>query len=69
MICPKCKEDGLESFVFEGSSTIALMGCFVYYDKEGNRHIHDPNIITTHYTCSNGHSWVEQTKNKCWCGE
>lgn len=42
----------------------------LYYDEEGEFHVHDPNIPTFRFRCSNGHDWeeldVDQTR--CSCG-
>lgn len=67
MICPECEKLGLKSMVFVGSSTITCLMYQHFYDEEGREHFHDPNMTTTHYSCSNGHSWIDQSRNKCWC--
>ena len=36
-----------------------------FYDSAGNYHHHDPNIHTTSYRCSNGHSWTFRQKHIC----
>lgn len=59
MKCPECKKLGLKSKVYVGASSTTLLAFTPYYDEEGNYHHNDPNVITTSYTCSNGHSWWE----------
>jgi hypothetical protein len=68
MICPKCKEEGKRSTVQPGFSSTTAMGYAPYYDEEGRFHRHDPNVTTTEYTCSNGHTWKDKTKPSCHCG-
>ena len=68
MICPKCKEQELKSGVFPGISTRTLVYCAPFYDESGNYHIHDSNITTTGYRCTNGHEWSDKSMGRCWCG-
>ena len=68
MICSECKEQGLKSKVYPGTSSATLMWCPPFYDEEGNFHNHDANTITSEYSCSNGHSWTESSHGTCWCG-
>lgn len=57
--CPECQKQGLTSNVFVGISTSTALYYEPYYDKEGNYHDENPNLITTEYHCSNGHEWSE----------
>lgn len=41
--------------------TTTLIAHSGYYDEQGKWVIDDPNVITTRYTCTNGHSWEEKT--------
>jgi len=68
MLCPECKKQGLKSCVYEGISTTTCIGYTAYYDESGFYHNHDPNVTTTEYRCSNGHTWVERSTPHCWCG-
>ena len=68
MFCPECRKQDLKSCVYPGCETVTLAYCPPYYDEEGNCHIHDSNIRTAQYRCSNGHNWQEQTTGSCWCG-
>lgn len=65
MICPECKSEGKTSKVFVGLTSKTLVGFPSFYDEKGVFHSHDPNTITTDYRCSNGHTWVESSKNAC----
>jgi hypothetical protein len=65
MFCKECKAENKKSKVYVGSQTTTLLGWFPYYDEDGEFHNHDPNTITTNYSCSNGHIWSEKTKSKC----
>ncbi len=73
MICEKCKEQGLKSRVSEMGCSKTLLGYRPFYDENGKRHYHNPNVTTTSYKCSNGHSWETKSRGggrygRCWCG-
>jgi hypothetical protein len=64
--CPACQKNGQKSTVHEGMSTVTLLSTSRYWDQEGVEHYYDPNIWTTRYSCSNGHSWTEhQQRQHC----
>ena len=67
MKCPECVQNNQKSRVKVGYSTCTLLKFTSFYDEDGNYHNHDPNTTTTHYSCSNGHTWVGRVQNKCWC--
>lgn len=68
MICPTCKEAGEKSTVYPGMSTSTCLFCQPFYDEDGKYHDHDRNIVSTSYSCSNGHNWGVSTPRTCWCG-
>ena len=69
MICKECMEEGRESEIYHVLSSATQLGYQPYYDKKGQFHAHDPNIIITEYECSNGHIWTAKGQAKaCWCG-
>jgi len=61
MKCPTCVEKEKRSKVFIGLSTTTLVMPVQYYDEDGNYQSANPNTTTTHYTCSNGHDWIEKS--------
>ncbi len=65
MICPTCKKEGEKSNVFYENSTSTLLGYSPHWDYKGNYHNHDPNTTTSHYRCSNGHTWDEEHEKSC----
>lgn len=67
MICNECQKEGLQSKVFPGHGSCTLMGVYVFFDEGGKKHVHDPNITTMGYSCSNGHKWAEKERRTCWC--
>ena len=69
MKCKECVANGQKSKVYPGYSTTTCAGVQTFYDEDGKFHIHDPNVTTTTYTCSNGHEWVEDKRSKCFCQE
>lgn len=64
-ICPDCREGGLTSRVTVGPSTVTCMAGQQFYDEQGRFHDHDPNTMTTQYSCSNGHVWSSQQLMSC----
>ena len=71
MICPECKEQGLKSKVFQDQSRTTLICAETFWDEEGEYHIHDPNVTTTEYHCSNEHHRELESVTKLCpaCGE
>lgn len=65
MKCEECGKLGKTSTIGIGSSIVTSAGISQYYDEEGNYHHHDPNVSSTDYHCSNGHSWVVKSKHTC----
>ena len=65
MKCPECVKESKRSRVNIGTSSTTCMGVQWYYDEEGRYHYHDPNTITTSYSCSEGHRWTERSKREC----
>lgn len=59
MKCEQCQAEGRQSKVHPGMSTMTCLGYEpFYYDENGDlRGRPDPNTTTTHYRCSNGHTW------------
>ena len=65
MKCEECVKAGEKSRVNSHGGMSTLMGYTPYYDEDGVYHNHDGNRKTNHYSCSNGHQWVEVGKNAC----
>ena len=65
MVCPKCKDEGKTSKVFDEGAMTTLMYCEPYYDENGIYHNHDYNTVTYYYRCSNGHHIREKGHKKC----
>ena len=66
--CPDCVAEGEKSTVRNlGSSQTLLGGATAFYDEAGKFHRHDPNVTTTAYKCSRGHTWEERVERECWC--
>lgn len=65
--CQYCVKEGKTSTVRIGSSSRTCAGISQFYDKDGKYHIHDGNITSTEYICSNNHEWTGKSKSKCWC--
>lgn len=66
MKCEQCIEGGKTSRVYSVGSTSTLMGGGgPYWDEDGVLHRHEPNVTTTGYQCSNGHSWYVRRKPRC----
>jgi hypothetical protein len=66
VIRPKCKEDGLKSYIYgKGGGTTTLIGFTPYYDEEGVYHIHDANKHELYFECSNDHKFRTINSGKC----
>ncbi len=65
MICQECKAAGLKSRVTPHGGASTLMYCEPFYDEEGKYHHHDLNVLTSSFSCSNGHQWVTKSHPKC----
>ena len=65
MKCPECIATNQRSMVHDQGSWTTAMGWSPYWDEDGNRHVHNPNTITTGYHCSNGHDWADESKRPC----
>jgi hypothetical protein len=69
VICAECQKAGQKSCVYPGLGITTAMWSPPYYDEEGLSHVHDRNVTTTAYRCSNGHKWEEVSgPGACWCG-
>lgn len=60
--CPECIKEGKKSSINIGPRFSTSMNIIEYYDENGYYHFENPNIITTHFSCSNGHNWTETNK-------
>jgi hypothetical protein len=65
MKCPECQAEGERSTVHAGAGFSTCMGYDRFWDEDGAYHSHDPNITTTSYRCSRGHSWPEEQFGRC----
>ena len=56
MICAECQKAGERSVVrFRAVQTALPVDS--YFDEDGKLHNHNPNSMTTFFTCSRGHTW------------
>lgn len=65
MKCKTCELEGKQSNVFSAAFRTTLLSHTSFYDKEGQYHNHNPNIIIKGYVCSNQHQWTEQSIEPC----
>jgi hypothetical protein len=66
MICPECEEQEITPVrIYEMGSTSTLLGWRGPYHDEDGRHVHDPNIVTSTFQCSNDHVWFTKDKRRC----
>lgn len=65
--CPVCEAEGLKHgrLYHKGGSKTLMGGDFYFIDKNGLKHKHDVNKITSGYTCSYGHSFITKGKEEC----
>jgi hypothetical protein len=63
MKCPECVENGQTSKLYTNGNSSTLLGwTSPYYDEDGQYHSHNPNTVTSYYSCSKGH----QITRKAW---
>jgi hypothetical protein len=64
MRCPVCVEKEMRSALYPGGSfTTCMAGSPGHYDEAGDWvEGYDPNITTTSYGCTNGHTFVEKSR-------
>lgn len=65
MKCPECEKEGKVSKVYPRGGITTDLACSPFYDDEGVYHYHDCNVVRWSYSCSNGHRWTHNQKNKC----
>lgn len=63
--CPECEKAGLESTVEMHTAMGGFGPIRPFKDWKGDLHLHDPSDVTTHYSCSNKHSWIVTEKTPC----
>ena len=63
--CHRCNELGLRSTVQGRGGVTTLMSYQPHYDEDGQLHLHDPNVHTALYRCSQGHTWTESWTARC----
>lgn len=57
MVCPECAAAELRSRVVEIGRSSTMMDCPAFHDEDGALHVHDGNVTTLEYDCTNGHRW------------
>jgi hypothetical protein len=66
MKCQKCVDAGLRSKVYAPNGGVSTSMAFAtYYDEDGFYHMHDPNIHTETWSCSNSHRWSRSWQVGC----
>ena len=63
--CPTCQENKDKSVVQSHGAIRTLMYSIHYWDEDGFEHYHDPNFVTSSYSCSKGHLWSDKKKAQC----
>lgn len=66
MKCPDCVRGGQTSEVHSRGESRTLLGWMgPHWDERGKYHSHDPNTVTTHLRCTNGHEWIHTSHPPC----
>lgn len=68
MICPECKKLSETSKFFPSEVLTTDIYYSSWYDEEGRQHIHDDNVKSFFWVCSNKHKGTGELDNRCWCG-
>lgn len=70
MICETCQREGTRSNVYPEGGFRTLMVVNRYWDADGVEHVHDGNVYTEGYHCSEGHAWTIRRRRGCTaCGQ
>lgn len=68
VLCRACRKLGLRpEKVFHTGESATLADWTPYTDAKGRYHSHDPNVVTEHFECSNGHRWQTRRLPACPC--
>jgi len=65
MKCAECNRNGDKSLVYPGMSVSTCMGWLPYFDESGDYHNHNPNSVSSEYSCSKGHKWAVSEAVPC----
>ena len=65
MKCPQCEAENTKSTVRDFGGSRTQMGRSLYYDEDGQHHVHDPNRSTYKFYCSNGHEFQVSSRDGC----
>jgi hypothetical protein len=68
VLCPVCANTAQRSTVRITRTNSGALPKDHYFDEEGAEHSHNPNIVVTEYSCSNGHRFAERSSWQCHCG-
>ena len=63
--CPDCKKEGKKSILHVKAGNFERGQPEIYFDEDERRHVHDPSVNYTVYTCSNGHENTRKSVGKC----
>lgn len=65
--CPHCTILNKGSTFRQTGKMQTLVAGGTFWEN-GKQHVHDPNLHTASYECSEGHRWEYGWKESCWCG-
>lgn len=65
MICEQCRTSGQRSTVRIVGTKQGRVPSDHFFDEQGVEHSHNPNVVSTIYKCSNGHSFEERSSWQC----
>lgn len=63
--CYRCNHLGQLSEVSKAAEATTGVASRVFLDGAGRLHVHDPNLRTSEFTCSQGHRWLEVCHHRC----
>ncbi len=65
VLCPQCVHDGTSSTVHTSCGFTTHTGVDMFHDLFGNFHSHDPNEMTSDWSCSLGHGGKAYSRRAC----
>lgn len=65
MLCPECQAKNKTSTVYLRGSTLTDLGYSASAPGPGGPHLHDPNVLSEAFECTNGHRFKRETRKPC----
>lgn len=65
LLCQECADSDQRSRVDLVSTVVTEWPVAIFWDEDGKKHGHNPNLLTETFRCSNGHEWQSVGFGRC----